>query len=197
MKNIKLRKDLVAAGADSKEAEALAEFAKTLTVLRPHGLTSEAKKRLAPSRHAAKPIHPIRWSLVGGLATACLLLVIAQGAMPGSWLYRVKRSGEEAKALVKPSYVDDLVEKRRDEVEVLEKQQADPVIIEEANKNYEKAVERSNDRWYKWFETQKRRRSTDQSSPNDTQESESDSTTSNKETELDREIDQRFQGWRW
>lgn len=152
MKKAKLRKELKSVGATLHEADKLAEVAELVGSIKMRGLSAETKHRLAPTQDVARrprihaPHLTPAWklSLGGSFATACILLIVAQSALPGSILYPVKRSTEAARLLVQPSYNDVLVEKREDEVEQLKAHdEADPIVIEEAEKNYQNTLERS------------------------------------------------------
>lgn len=148
MSSMGLRKELRAVGAGSREAEQLADVAQLLGSIKTRGMSAETKKRLAPAPEAAKkPRTWIAWSAGGAFATACLLLIVAQSALPGSWLYPVKRTTEEARAAVQSDYKDNLVEKREDEVERLKLKKADPAVLEEAEKSYKNSVEQSLERY--------------------------------------------------
>ncbi len=141
MSKMSLRKELRSVGAGEHEADQLADMAKLLGNIKTRGLSSETKKRLAPSVEATKKPRTWQWALAGSFATACLLLLIAQSALPGSWLYRVKRGTEEARAAIQPGYKEILVEKREDEVEKLMLKKADPAVLEQAEKQYQDSVE--------------------------------------------------------
>lgn len=142
MSKMSLRKELRSVGAGEHEADQLADVARLLGNIKTRGLSSESKKRLAPSVEAGKKPRTWQWAVAGSFATACLLLVVAQSALPGSWLYKVKRGTEEARAAVQPSYKENLVEKREDEVEKLMLKKADPAVLEQAEKQYQSSVEK-------------------------------------------------------
>ncbi len=145
MNKMNLRKELRKVGAGEHEADQLADVAKLLGNIKTRGLSSESKKRLAPSADATKKPHTWQWAVGGSFATACLLLIIAQSALPGSWLYKVKRGTEEARAAVQPGYKESLIEKREDEVEKLMLKKADPAVLEQAEKQYQSSVEELHD----------------------------------------------------
>lgn len=150
MKKARLEKELRLTGASPSEAERLTDLAEMLGRIPQRGLSTETKKRLAPTPEAARRrlrLPTWQWSLAGGFATACLLLIVAQSALPGSWLYGLKRKTEEARALVQPGFEDSLMEKREEEVQQLIIEKADPAVLEEAEKEFQQSVESSLDRW--------------------------------------------------
>lgn len=148
MNKMSLKKDLRKVGAGEREAEQLADVADLLSSVKTRGLSKDAKKRLAPDEKAAKaPKIWLAWGAGGAFATACLLLIIAQSALPGSWLYPIKRTTEEARAALQPGYKDNLVEKREEEVQQLKLQKVDPAVLEEAEKTYQTEVEKSLERY--------------------------------------------------
>lgn len=158
MRKMKLRKELRSVGAGEREADRLSDIAELLGAVKMRGLSPEAKRRLAPSSEAARarrlrlPRLSPAWklSLGGGFATACLLLIAAQGALPGSFLYPVKRKTEDARALVQPNYTETLLEKREEEVEQLKKQETvAPEVVQEAKETYRQAAEEAANRWQK------------------------------------------------
>lgn len=149
MSKRKLRKDLRKTGATPSEASQLADVAKLLGGIKTRGLDSEAKKRLAPNPEVTKRSHTWQFAVAGTFAMACLLLFVAQSALPGSWLYGIKRGTENARGLVQPGYKENLVEEREDEVQQLKLKKADPAVLEEAKKNYQKAVEKTDEKEYK------------------------------------------------
>lgn len=146
MNHMNLRRELRKVGAGEHEADQLNDVAKLLGNIKTKGLSKEAKKRLAPDISASKAPRPwFALALSGSFATACLLLIVAQSALPGSWLYKLKRTTEEARAVVQPGYKESLVEKREDEVEQLLLQKADPAVLEKAEKNFERSLQHYND----------------------------------------------------
>lgn len=161
MSNMNLKKELRMVGAGEHEAGQLADVAKLLGSVKTRGLSAEAKKRLAPDTAVARaPRTWIAWTAGGAFATACLLLIVAQSALPGSWLYNIKRGTEKARAAVQPGYQETLVEKREDEVEQLMLKKADPAVLEEAEKRYQKSVDKNQNTNYqprydwsrRWFQ---------------------------------------------
>ena len=82
-------------------------------------------------------------SLGSAFAVFLVLVVAAQFALPGSPLYGIKRGTEYVRALIQPTYKENLVEVRKQELETLEKEQASETLIEEAATEYEKAYEKS------------------------------------------------------
>lgn len=150
MIKMKLRKELRSVGAGEHEADKLADVAISLKKLKPHGLSAETKRRLAPKPELSREPHGLRWAVAGTFATACLLLIVAQSALPGSWLYGLKRKTETIRTQIQPDYQDNLVEKREAEVQELKQmEKADPAVLEEAEKNYQNSFERSYNRWNK------------------------------------------------
>lgn len=157
MRKMPLKRDLRKVGAGEHEADSLADVAELLGSIKMRGLSSEAKKRLAPSPKAAKRpmlnfrLSPAwRMSLGGGFATACVLLIAAQSALPGSFLYPVKRKAEDARSIVQPGYDDQLLEKREEEVEQLKKlETVAPEVVQEAEKTYQQTAEDVQSRWQK------------------------------------------------
>lgn len=161
MKDKHLRKQLRNVGANKTEADALAELAFSLSATKPRGLSRAAKERIVEDLPIkAENHHPVRWALAGSMAGFAVVLVfIAQSALPGSWLYDVKRGSEEVRTLVQPGYTDTLVEERKKEVEELQKQETvNPVLLHEAEKRYEKTYERSQQRQQKPQEDNRRDR---------------------------------------
>lgn len=146
MSLMNLQRDLRKVGATETEAEKLADIAKIMGNIKPRNLSKETKKRLAPYPEAARQPHHLQWAMFGGsFATAALVLVIvAQSALPGSWLYGIKRGTEDARALLQPSYKDKVIENREEEVQQLKLKKADPAVLEKAEKQYQESV---NDRY--------------------------------------------------
>lgn len=164
MRKMKLRKELRSVGAGEREADRLSDIAELLGAVKMRGLSPEAKRRLAPSSEAARarrlrlPRLSPAWklSLGGGFATACLLLIAAQGALPGSFLYPIKRKAEDARTLVQPNYTETLLEKREEEVEQLKKQETvAPEVVQEAKETYKQAAEEAVNRWQKQGDNEK------------------------------------------
>lgn len=150
MIKIKLRRQLRKVGAGEHEADKLADVAASLKKLQPRGLSAETKKRLAPKPELSRESHGLRWTMAGTFATACLLLIVAQSALPGSWLYGLKRKTETIRTQIQPDYQDNLVEEREAEVQELKQmEKADPAVLEEAEKEYHRSFERSYNRWNK------------------------------------------------
>lgn len=143
MKDYKLRSQLKADGATPKELEALAALAKTLPTVAPRGLSPEAKRQIAEeigiTRVARVP--KLVLSGVGGFA-AIVVVVMSQSSLPGSPLYPVKRSSEKVREVVQPSYTNDVVEKRKEEIEELKTKSADEDRIHKAEDAYRDAVKR-------------------------------------------------------
>lgn len=158
MKKHALKKDLRTLGAGEHEAQRLTDLAAALSTLQPRGLSRQAKQRLAPdAKLAKKPLlslprfSPV-WKLAlgGGFASAAVLLLIAQSALPGSFLYPVKRKTEEARTAVQPDYNDVLLEKREEEVQQLKQQETvSPEIAQEAEQQYQQTAKEAVERWQK------------------------------------------------
>lgn len=69
------------------------------------------------------------------------LVFLSQSALPGSWLYGIKRGSEQLRTIVQPGYSETLIDKRADEIDQLIETEAEPAQLEQAKQEYEKAIE--------------------------------------------------------
>lgn len=117
MKNLLLRRQLRRQGATSQDAKLLSSIADTLSVITPSGLSSSAKKQIAADlgftsrRHIATP----KLAFASLAAVFAILIVLAQGAQPGSVLYALKRGSEEVRTVVQPGFNQEDLQQRRDD----------------------------------------------------------------------------------
>lgn len=158
MNKSKLEKELRSLGAGEREAQKLTDVATALAGLKPRGLTKAAKQRLAPDPvltkrsflHLPRLGSTWKFALGGSFASAALLLFFAQGALPGSILYPIKRKAEEARSTVQPSYQDTLLKEREEEVQQLKQQgTVSPQVMQEAEQQYQQTAQEAVDRWQK------------------------------------------------
>lgn len=168
MSDKRLNRELSQAGASHGELTHLSDIAETLSSVTPPGLSKQARHRMdarmahllevdsledvvPTKKKQAHKFNPFaKWSLVGagGFASLAVVLVIAaQFAMPGSPLYGIKRGIEEVRTFFQPDYVDKVLEKRKEEVEALEKQDTvDPVTLDSISDDYKRTMDKAEEK---------------------------------------------------
>lgn len=150
--NKKLAKELRAIGAPDHEIEALDRTAQKVQSVHVPGLSRAARQRIASrlpievSGHEPKHRISLRLMLasVGSFAViGFAVLGFAQGSLPGSPLYEVKRNTEKARELVQPAYNDDLLDKRAGEIKELRQQETvDEQALQKAQDEFQRSYEK-------------------------------------------------------
>ncbi len=136
-----LRKQLRDLGASASESEQLSRLAQQLSVQDLPKLSSKTRAEIANIPGKRWQIHIYKFA-AGGIAAMFIgVLFFAQSALPGSWLYGVKRGGEKIRAIIQPDYTETLIDKRSDEIEQLKQNEAAPEKLEQAKQEYQRAIE--------------------------------------------------------
>lgn len=144
MKPDKLKRELHQVGVSPYESEGLSELAKSIKESRPEGLSKEAKKRIAPHNlplFAAVSFRTLAMS--GSFVVFLVVIMMAQSSKPSSLLYNVKRSTEEARGVIQPSYKENIAEERKKEYEQLKNEAAPIKELNEADKRYKESLEKA------------------------------------------------------
>lgn len=143
-----LQHELHQAGADQREITRLTNLARILNeskIFKP-GLSPAAKARIKQRLNldeiGSERRRLTNFSLpAGALAVLCLLVIFAQHARPGDTLYRVKRASETTRLTVQPSFVENVVDRRQQELDDLKKKGASSNLIEKTENDLRKAEE--------------------------------------------------------
>ena len=128
-----LHKELRQAGASLQEVTELSQLARQLPEL--NGLPAKPKRSWWTR---FKPV-PIA-AAIGGLVVGAVLIAVAQGSMPGSALYPVKRLSEQAAVAADPSYRATLMMRRSQEVKQLVNRRAGQGRVLATLANYRRAA---------------------------------------------------------
>lgn len=140
----RLKRELRQAGATERELTGLLATFSALDATTQPRLSNETRKRIEAISGGRRKWPVITtWAMSGSFAVFVALVISAQFAEPSSALYGLRRSTEDIRALVQPSYRDELVEIRREELEKLEAEHATPAIIDQAADAYRKAIDHS------------------------------------------------------
>jgi hypothetical protein len=144
VKQFRLRHELRVAGASRQEARELAQFVRSLPTDRPM-LSRERKNAIAADIgfKMPSPLSRHRMVLASGFATLLLIsaAALAQAALPGTKLYALKRGTENVRVLVQPGYRQEVVERRKDELNELRKVNASKESVHEAEEAVHESVE--------------------------------------------------------
>lgn len=147
MRNRRLHKQLRTEGASPSDARLLSELAKSVADSSPRNMTNATKDRIA-REIGIKPTLPLQKFVFAGVGSLSVLIVftLSSSALPGSTLYPVKRSSERVREIIQPSYAEEIIETRKQEVEQLQAQPVEESRIKEAEKEYHKAVKKHRER---------------------------------------------------
>ncbi len=143
-----LIKELLKSGASSKEAEELSQLTKVFDGLKVERSYLLKRKFLEGEIREQKRFIP-RWFLAPALAFALVILVggltaaKAQSSLPGDPLYPLKRATEEAISIIDPSFNNQILQRRSEEVEKVSQQES-PKKLNKAVGEYKKALENEN-----------------------------------------------------
>jgi len=140
MKQNQLKKDLSASSAKQKDIQKMMGVVETLQSTQLPSLSDATRHKIEaiPGNKSRAPLFTFV-SLGSAFAVFLVMVFAAQFALPGSPLYGIKRGTEYIRALIQPSYKEDLVEVRKQELDTLEKEQAPENLIDKAVTEYEKA----------------------------------------------------------
>jgi len=136
-----IRSQLRSLGANADEADKLARLAKDLKSTPLPNLSAETKRDIRTIPGQRWQLHIYKFAAGGAVAIFVGMLFVAQSALPGSALYGLKRSTEQIRTFIQPSYTETLIDKRGEEIEQLKQNEAAPAQLEQAKKEYEKAIE--------------------------------------------------------
>lgn len=135
-----LKSQLKKAGAQPAELDELAAVTRQLEDAVPR-LEHNRKDDIA-RQIGFKPVHVKRQravALSGAFAVFVIVVLLAQLARPGTPLYAVKRGTEEVRIKVQPGYQEDVVERRKTELDELKRQKAEDAAIEQAKEDLDRA----------------------------------------------------------
>lgn len=153
-----LKKELLKAGAKKEEIKDLTNISKLLASTNKPKLSDYTIKSIEniPGSKEKRSLMPI-YVLSTSFGVLLFTVLLAQSAMPGNMLYNFKRSSEDLRTIIQPNYIDNVVEKREEELETLKKENAPKELIE-------KAEEAKNEAINKYERRSKNRREKDQKS---------------------------------
>ena len=143
-----LEEELISAGATAAEAENLARLARRLPATRQLPLM-QAPASLLEGKRIARRRGLVRISsrvamLVGSMATAAIVaavvVVAAQGAMPGDALYSTKRASEAVALRIDPGFHDQMMMRRADEINQLVASGSNNNLIAATLASYDQSV---------------------------------------------------------
>lgn len=142
-----LKRDLTDQKASSSDVEKLMGVVKTLQNTPLPELSAETRRTIERIPGSKSKVPLIFFGSMGSaFAVFLVLVIVAQTALPGSPLYGIKRGTEYIRALIQPSYKEDIVETRKEELKILEQEAAPQMLIDEAASEYEKASGETNTR---------------------------------------------------
>lgn len=137
----KLEKDLRSLGVNANESEQLSILAGALRKSNLPKLSKETKSQISSIPGKRWQLHIYTFA-AGGVAAAFVGLVfLSQSALPGSWLYGIKRGSEQLRTVVQPGYSETLIDKRAEEIDQLIETEAEPAQLEQAKQEYQRAIE--------------------------------------------------------
>lgn len=147
MKNFRLKRQLQKAEGSRLEAVELSTLAGAIERANPEIKLTKAEKSQIAQVIGFNRSHS-RTERVASFSTAMAIVLVvvmaAQSALPGSALYGVKRSSETVLVHTTPGLKqDDLISRRKMELEQLRQKQAAPARIRQADEDLEQAEDRS------------------------------------------------------
>lgn len=137
----KLEKELRSLGVNANESEQLSRLAGDLRKSNLPKLSKETKSQISRIPGKRWQLHIYHFAAGGAAAMFIGLVFLSQSALPGSWLYGIKRGSEQLRTIVQPGYSETLIDKRADEIDQLIETEAEPAQLEQAKQEYEKAIE--------------------------------------------------------
>ncbi|MBU2632214.1 hypothetical protein KKG52_00705 [Patescibacteria group bacterium] len=151
MKNNNLEnliKELKIEGASEKETEGLLKVVGNLKEFNKIERSFESKRRFLDNPgKATKNSYIRRWFLIPAISFALLLLVggysvvAAQNSLPGDKLYSVKKATEKIISTVNPSFKEEIIIRRSQEVGQLVEKKESTELIKKSIYEYKKAAE--------------------------------------------------------
>ncbi len=140
MKKSELERQLRKTGANTSESQQLADLAADLSTIKTKGLSDKTRQQIM-SNIDRKPriVYPLRWAM-GGVAMVFVAAAIAVLALPNRPAQETMQSADDHTTQLLDQ--EDLTDKQT-EIEQLMQQQAPLEQIEEAEKQYENAVDQN------------------------------------------------------
>lgn len=162
-----LKKELLEVGAKESEVSELSNVAKLLGSAQQTSLSATTKESIKgiPGSKEKRSLIPV-FAFGGSFAVFMITVVIARSSMPGATLYDLKRNAEDARTLIQPNYVENLVEKRQAELEILKQESAPEDKVRKAEEAHQEALKKYRERSNKNNNQQDRERNNKQNDSN-------------------------------
>lgn len=145
-----LEQELIEQGASGEELRGLVEFKNKITKLSDMGRSDAFKRsylQKLEERENHRQLYPQRRLFTPVFLFALLILlfitgvVSAQNSLPGQILYPVKILSEDMMKIVNPSFKDEILKRRSEEIKTLTQEKKDSVEFNKTIDRYEKDLE--------------------------------------------------------
>ena len=156
-------------------------------------LSKQQKKAMLSEIFPKKPIY-LRLAPMLSTATFALLIVgviFVQGSQPGDALYSLKRSIEDVRSSVQPSYDQQLIKRREDEIKQIEDNGGSEQKVEIANQEKQKIKERVKERSGESEDQRKSSESGSNSEQNQSEHSSGDTEVKSAKDQCESDLDSR------